>query len=153
MSWLGCDWIEEGGLKKTWNLSKAYLALEMRQSFLIKMNLLQCFQFSLLPCNVLLCMAVQDREHSRTFQSEPFLLEKQYLIGTRIREVLSCAVLSVELPCCFSLSMLQFRTAVTEWLCSCLDMGPNIFRCALTITGKAFICSAAEVPITYRSCS
>lgn len=97
-------------------------------------------------------MAVQDRA-STHISIRSILSGKKYVIGTRVREVLCCAVFSVELLFCFSLSLLQFRTAETEWLCPCLYAEPNIFRCAPTITGKAFIHSAVKVPTTYRSCS
>lgn len=124
----------------------------MRQSFLIKIDVLQCFQFSLLPCNILLCNGYSRQRAFTHILIWSILFGKQYMIGTRIREVVSCAMFSVEIPCCFSLSMLQSRTAVTEWPCSCLGTEPSIFRCALTITGNAFVCSAVQVP-TYRSCS
>lgn len=54
-------------------MSRADLAIEMRQSFLIKICLLQCYQFSLVPCNVLQWL-LKTEDLSHTFRSDPSCL-------------------------------------------------------------------------------
>lgn len=134
-------------------MSRADLAIEMRQSFLIKICLLQCYQVSLVPCNVLRCNGCSRQKTLHTLFDLIHLVWEEICVWYKNKRsaVLCCVFCGASLL--FLPLVLQFRTAVTVWLCSCLDMKPNIFRCALTITGKALICSSLKATITYRSCS